>query len=75
MTTNQPLLDLELLNLATAASLARNGILRSIPAHELRDNPFHHAARLLRHIRALEDALRDYDQCDYDIVPTDDRLF
>ena len=62
MTTTEPLLDLELLNLATAASLARNGILRVVPADALRDNPWHHAARLLRHIRALEDALRDYDQ-------------
>jgi hypothetical protein len=64
MTLAQPLLELELLNLATAASLARNGILRVVPADALRDNPWHHAARLLRHIRALEDALRDYDQGD-----------
>jgi len=64
MTTTEPLLDLELLNLATAASLARNGILRAVPADALRDNPWHQAARLLRHIRALEDALRDYDQGD-----------
>lgn len=61
MTTSHPVLELELLNLATAATLARNGILRTIPADDLRDNPWHPAASLLRHLRALEDALRDYD--------------
>ena len=72
MMAPEPLLDLELLNLATAASLARNGILRVIPARTLRDDPFHAAARLLRHISALEDALRDYDGAsaqDDDLAP------
>lgn len=62
MTTSCAVLELELLNLATAATLARNGILRVIAADDLRQNPWHPAARLLRHLRALEDALRDYDQ-------------
>ena len=62
MTTSHPAIELELLNLAAAASLARNGILRAVPADVLRNNPWNHPARLLRHIRALEDALRDYDQ-------------
>lgn len=64
MTTTHPVLELELLNLATAATLARNGILRELPADELLDNPWHPAANLLRHLRALEDALRDYDDCE-----------
>ncbi len=59
MTTSQPLLDLSLLNLATAASLARNAILSAAPQD---DDPWTPAAQLLRHLDALERALRDYDQ-------------
>lgn len=62
MTTTEPLLELELLNLATAAALARTGLLRSLGSQPLREHPFHPGARLLRHIHALEDALRDFDQ-------------
>lgn len=59
MTTTEGLLDLSLLNLATAASLARNAILSTLPAD---NDPWTPAAQLLRHLDALEHALRDYDQ-------------
>ncbi len=59
MTTSESLLDLSLLNLATAASLARSAILSAVPAD---NDPWTPATRLLRHLDALEHALRDYDQ-------------
>jgi hypothetical protein len=68
MTTSHPTLELELLNLATAASLARTGLLRTMGTGMLRDNPFHAAARLLRYIDSLEDALRQYDRGDLPVM-------
>lgn len=59
MTTTEGLLDLSLLNLATAASLARNAILTTLAAN---NDPWAPAAQLLRHLDALEHALRDYDE-------------
>jgi hypothetical protein len=72
MSTDESVLDLVLLNLSVAASLARNRLLLSVPA--LDDNPYGSAASLIRHIQALEDALRHFDRAasprlDDDFVP------
>jgi len=60
MTNDECVLDLVLLNLSVAASLARNNLLLSIPASTLDDHPYGCAASLVRHIQALEDALRHF---------------
>jgi|APMed6443717190_1056831.scaffolds.fasta_scaffold411975_2 hypothetical protein len=74
MSTDESVLDLVLLNLSVAASLARNRLLLSVPARALDDNPYGSAASLIRHIQALEDALRHFDRAaspllDDDFVP------